>query len=148
MLDLGGLQTVAGYNVYRNGEKRNTETLTRRYFSETEEKEGSYNYTVETVYINGETSSQSVSAQAIIFPTGEAKQPVNVAAKQSTYGYNVLLTFADPDMHINASKVDNFDDMTVGNEAYAVSHESYKSNWKVASDQSFSGSLSRSSESL
>lgn len=142
VLDLGGLQTVAGYNVYRNGEKRNTETLTRRYFSETEEKEGSYNYTVETVYINGETSSQSVSAQAIIFPTGEAKQPVNVAAKQSTYGYNVLLTFADPDMHINASKVDNFDDMTVGNEAYAVSHESYKSNWKVASDQSFSGSNS------
>lgn len=120
VLDLGGLNTVAGFNVYRDGEKRNSELLTRRYFSETESQEGHYLYTVQTVYINGETSDLSSSSEVIIYPTGEAKTPVNTQAQQSTYGYNVLLTFADPDMHENASSVDKFDDETTGEEVYAI----------------------------
>ena len=142
VLDMGGLPTVAGYNVYRNGEKRNATPLTRRYYEETETQEGTYDYTVETVYINGETSAPSAVAQAIIFPTGEAKQPANVQAQQSTYGYNVLLTFADPDMHINAKSVDSFDAAPAGSEAYGVSGETYSSNWQVTADAAFSGSHS------
>ena len=139
-LDLGGLTTVAGYNVYRNGEKRNSELLTRRYFEETETEEGTYNYEVQTVYINGETSDMSRKTQATIFPTGTAKTPVNVQAQQSTYGYNVLLTFADPDMNINAASVESFENKTDGSEVYAVKGESYKSNWTVASGKAFDGS--------
>ncbi len=140
VLDMGGLKTVAGYNVFRNGEKRNSELLTRRYYAETEAQEGTYNYTVQTVYINGETSEASANAEAIIFPTGEAKAPVNAQAKQSTYGYNVLLTFADPDMHVNAAKAENFDSQTTGNEVYTMSGEDYKSGWTVTEAESFSGS--------
>lgn len=142
ILDLGGLTTVAGYNVYRNGEKRNAELLTRRYFEETETKEGEYDYAVQTVYINGETSDMSAVSTVDIINTGTAKTPVNTNAKQSSYGYNVLLTFADPDMYQNAASKDNFEDSNIGKEVYGVNGESYKSGWTVNNDEAFDGSKS------
>lgn len=142
ILDLGGLTTVAGYNVYRNGEKRNTELLTRRYFEETETKEGEYGYAVQTVYINGETSDMSAVSTVDIISTGTAKTPVNTNAKQSSYGYNVLLTFADPDMYQNAASKENFEDSNIGEEVYGVDGESYQSGWTVNNDEAFDGSKS------
>ena len=140
ILDLGGLTTVAGYNVYRNGEKRNAELLTRRYFEETETKEGEYGYAVQTVYINGETSDMSAVSTVDIISTGTAKTPVNTNAKQSSYGYNVLLTFADPDMYQNAASKENFEDSNIGEEVYGVDGESYQSGWTVNNDEAFDGS--------
>lgn len=142
ILDLGGLTTVAGYNVYRNGEKRNAELLTRRYFEETETKEGEYGYAVQTVYINGETSDMSAVSAVDIISTGTAKTPVNTNAKQSSYGYNVLLTFADPDMYQNAASKENFEDSNIGEEVYGVDGESYQSGWTVNNDEAFDGSKS------
>lgn len=142
ILDLGGLTTVAGYNVYRNGEKRNAELLTRRYFEETETKEGEYGYAVQTVYINGETSDMSAVSTVDIISTGTAKTPVNTNAKQSSYGYNVLLTFADPDMYQNAASKENFEANNIGEEVYGVSGESYQSGWTVNNDEAFDGSKS------
>lgn len=142
ILDLGGLTTVAGYNVYRNGEKRNAELLTRRYFEETETKEGEYGYAVQTVYINGETSDMSAASTVDIISTGTAKTPVNTNAKQSSYGYNVLLTFADPDMYQNAASKENFEDSNIGEEVYGVDGESYQSGWTVDNDEAFDGSKS------
>ena len=142
ILDLGGLTTVAGYNVYRNGEKRNAELLTRRYFEETETKEGEYSYAVQTVYINGETSDMSAVSTVDIISTGTAKTPVNTNAKQSSYGYNVLLTFADPDMYQNAASKENFEDSNIGEEVYGVDGESYQSGWTVNNDEAFDGSKS------
>lgn len=142
ILDLGGLTTVAGYNVYRNGEKRNTELLTRRYFEETETKEGEYSYAVQTVDINGETSDMSAVSTVDIISTGTAKTPVNTNAKQSSYGYNVLLTFADPDMYQNAASKENFEDSNIGEEVYGVDGESYQSGWTVNNDEAFDGSKS------
>lgn len=142
ILDLGGLTTVAGYNVYRNGEKRNAELLTRRYFEETETKEGEYSYAVQTVYINGETSDMSAVSTVDIISTGTAKTPVNTNAKQSSYGYNVLLTFADHDMYQNAASKENFEANNIGEEVYGVSGESYQSGWTVNNDEAFDGSKS------
>lgn len=142
ILDLGGLTTVAGYNVYRNGEKRNAELLTRRYFEETETKEGEYGYAVQTVYINGETSDMSAVSTVDIISTGTAKTPVNTNAKQSSYGYNVLLTFADPDMYQNAASKENFEASNIGEEVYGVDGESYQSGWTVNNDEAFDGSKS------
>lgn len=142
ILDLGGLTTVAGYNVYRNGEKRNAELLTRRYFEETETKEGEYGYAVQTVYINGETSDMSAASTVDIISTGTAKTPVNTNAKQSSYGYNVLLTFADPDMYQNTASKENFEANNIGEEVYGVDGESYQSGWTVNNDEAFDGSKS------
>ena len=57
--DLGSIQGIEGYNVYRNGEKRNDTPLKYRSFTEEETEPGEYNYEIETVYIDGTTSGKS-----------------------------------------------------------------------------------------
>lgn len=142
ILDMGGLKTVAGYNVYRNGEKVNSELLTRRYFQETISQEGNYDYSVETVYIDGATSPKSTVATATIVATGEAKVPESVKAVPSTYGYNVLLSFKDPDMYKNAESVNSYESLADETEVMNEETESNKSNWKVSSAYAFDGNKS------
>lgn len=140
ILDMGGLKTVAGYNVYRNGEKLNGEPITRRYYQETMSQEGTYDYNVETEYIDGTTSQKSSVASATITATGEAKIPESVKAVQSTYGYNVLLSFKDPYMYQNAASVNSFESLVDDTEVLLTENESYKSNWTVSSEFAFDGS--------
>ena len=142
VLDMGGLKTVAGYNVYRNGEKLNGEPITRRYFSETQSQEGNYDYAVETVYIDGTTSAKSGLATATIVNSGEAKVPESFKVVQSTYGYNVLLSFKDPDMYKNAASVNSFESSVDGTEVLGAEGADYKSGWKVNSVYAFDGSKS------
>lgn len=111
-IGISGPVGLKGYNIYRNGEKLNDELLTRRYYAETLTDEGNYDYTIETVYIDGTTSEQSSPVRVTIVPKGEAKAPDNLKAVQSTYGYNVLLSFSDPDMYEGAASTDNFDGAT------------------------------------
>ena len=145
-IEVGGIKTVAGYNIYRNGQKLNAEPLTRRYYEESLYDEGQYDYTTETVYIDGTTSGQSAAASVTITAQGEAKVPANVKAVASSYGYNVLLSFSDADMHKDASAVENFDNMTDGTAALTIGGAAYKSNWTVASDFAFTGTKSIAAE--
>ncbi len=138
-IEVGGIKTVAGYNIYRNGDKLNAEPLTRRYFEESLYNEGQYDYTVETVYIDGTVSAPSAVASVTIAPQGEAKVPAHVKAVASSYGYNVLLSFADADMHDGAASVLHFDNLTDGTTALALSGMDYQSRWSVASDFAFTG---------
>lgn len=142
ILDLSGLQTVEGYNVYRDGTKLNEQPLVRRHFTETLSQPGTYRYTVQTVYVDGTLSAVSEEVPVTIVEAGEAKTPVEVRAVQSTYGYNVLLSFADPDMHEGAARTDNYDDATVGTELYGVDGATYASHWTVSDDVAFSGTKS------
>ena len=137
ILDLSGLKTVAGYNVYRDGQKLNAEPVGRRYFAETLEQEGDYRYTVQTVYIDGSTSGQSVEATASIVASGEAKVPAQVKAVQSSYGYNVNLSFADPDMYDGAASVESFETALDGAEIYTF--DGNASQWYATSDCAFQG---------
>ena len=139
VLDMGGLKTVAGYNVYRNDEKLNAEPLTRRYFQETLSQEGNYDYRVETVYIDGTVSAKSDAATAAIVATGEAKVPESVKAVPSTYAYNVLLSFKDPDMYKNAEAVNSYESLADDTEVMNEETEAGKSNWKVSSSSAFDG---------
>lgn len=139
ILDMSGLKTVAGYDVFRNGEKINAEPLTRRYFEEAISTEGVYKYSVKTVYIDGSTSDLSKEAEVTIVAQGEAKIPEEIKAIPSSYGYNVLLSFADPDMHKDAASVNKFDNLDNGTVVLETTKESYKSCWKVDDTYSFSG---------
>ncbi len=145
-IEIGSIKTIAGYNIYRNGEKLNAEPLTRRYFEESLYNEGQYDYTTETVYIDGTTSEKSASACITIAPQGEAKVPANVKAIASSYGYNVLLSFSDADMHKDATTAENFDNLTDGKSALAVNGTAYKSNWKVTSEFAFTGTKALAAE--
>lgn len=142
ILDLSGLNTVEGYNVYRDGTKLNSTPLTRRYFEENIADEGTYRYTVQTVFIDETVSEPSEATSATIVAHGQAKVPQDVKAEASTYGYNVLLSFADPDMHSNAASVNQFEDKKEGATVYAVDGESYQSNWTVTADRAFLGTQS------
>ena len=101
-IELEGVSGVTGYNVYRNGEQVNDEPLTRRYFAESLDNEGSYKYEIETVYIDGSKSDSRATVDIQIQPKGTAEVPEDVKAVQSTYGYNVLLSFVDPQMNEGA----------------------------------------------
>lgn len=139
VLDISSQPTIAGYNVFRDGQQLNAEPVSRRYYAETLSQEGDYQYTVQTVYIDGSTSAQSTAATATIVASGEAKVPVDVKAVPSSYGYDVLLSFADPDMYAGASRTDNFETALDGAELYAVSGASYASRWYATSDCAFGG---------
>lgn len=142
ILDMSGLSMVAGYNIYRNGEKINAEPLTNRYFEETISTEGVYKYNVQTVYIDNSTSALSKEATATIVAQGEAKVPEEVKAIPSSYGYDVLLSFADPDMHKDAASVSKFDNLDNGTAVMNIANAEYTSNWSVSSDFAFSGTKS------
>ncbi len=146
ILDMSGLSMVSGYNIYRNGEKINAEPLTRRYFEETISTEGVYKYNVQTVYIDNSTSVLSKEATATIVAQGEAKVPVEVKAIPSSYGYNVLMSFADPDMHKDAASVSKFDNLENGTAVMNIANGEYYSNWTVCSDFAFSGTKSVAAE--
>lgn len=137
ILDMGGLKTVAGYNIYRDGEKLNEKPLARRYFEETLSQEGTYQYSVETLYIDGTTSEKSAVATANIIAAGEAKVPESVKATQATYGYNAIISFKDPYMYQNAAEVNSFETEADGTEVKNEGGES--TNWTVTSDAAYDG---------
>ena len=94
--DLGSIKGLAGYNVYRNGEKRNNEPIPFRYFSEEESVVGTYEFEIETVYINNSVSERSHIAYVDIYDAEHCDAPCDVKAVQSSYGYNVNISFVDP----------------------------------------------------
>ncbi len=138
-VELGNVAGVKGYNVYRNGTKLNTELLTHRYYEESLTEKGDYDYTVETVYIDGTSSSQSVPAKVSIVDAGEAKAPVNVKAQPSSYGYNVLLSFSEPDLNAAADVSESFEAAAVSKPVNVSGWQNEGSAWLVDSEYAYDG---------
>lgn len=136
-IEAEGVKGVKGYNVYRNGSRINDALLTRRYYAETLTAEGDYDYTVETVYIDGTTSPLSAPARVTITTTGKADAPVNVKAAQSTYGYNVLLSFADPDMAEGAALTESFETATAGEPVSINGWDNKNSAWTATNEYAY-----------
>lgn len=138
-IELESVKGVVGYNVYRDGQKLTEEPTPRRYFEESIDTEGTYNYAIETVYIDGTTAAGRAEANVQILPKGTAGVPTNVKAVQSTYGYNVLLSFADPQMNDGAAKAESFE---TANAQEPVSVEGWINKadaWKVTADYAYEG---------
>lgn len=140
-IEIDGIAGTKGYNIYRNGEKLNQELLTRRYYAEALMNEGEYDYTVETVYIDGTTSEPSVPAHVTIVPAGEAKTPTDLKAVQSSYGYNVLLSFSDPNMYDGAALAENFDQSSGLNSPL---HDI--GNWTTTTEYAYDNSMAAKAE--
>ena len=138
-IELESVRGVTGYNVYRNGEKVNGEPLTRRYFEESLDAEGTYQYTVETVYIDGETSERGAEVEVLIQDKGNADVPTNVKAVQSTYGYNVLLSFADPDMNDGATTAESFEQAEGQTPVSVQGWINNGGTWRITADYAYEG---------
>lgn len=95
-LDLGSVKGLAGYNVFRNGQKVNTELLTTRRFAEALSEPGEYTYQIQTQYIDGTVSALSPMATVTVIPSVQGEAPTNVKARMTSEGYNVNVSVVDP----------------------------------------------------
>lgn len=138
-LDIANVVGVVGYNVYRNDVQLNTEPITQRYYQETLDKEGTYEYQIQTVYIDGTTSALSRAERVTIVPAGTAKAPSDVKAVPTTYGYDVVVSFADPDLASGCKVFQSMEGQNVGTAASVTGWTNVGSQWKV-SDHAYHGS--------
>lgn len=138
-IELEGVSGVTGYNVYRNGEQVNDEPLTRRYFAESLDNEGSYKYEIETVYIDGSKSDSRATVDIQIQPKGTAEVPEDVKAVQSTYGYNVLLSFVDPQMNEGADVAEGFENAELQAPVNINGWGNTGNAWTTTSDYAYEG---------
>ncbi len=139
--DLNSIVGLEGYNIYRNGVKRNNEPVPFRYFTEEESEVGTYEYEIETVYINGATSARSHIAYADIFDAENCDTPCDVKATPSSYGYNINISFVDP-TSIEAEVYQSFEDATAGS---AFMHEQWSNTdnaWIVNNQVAYHGNHS------
>lgn len=95
-LDLGSVKGLAGYNVFRNGQKVNTELLATRRFAETLNEPGDYTYQIQTQYVDGTVSPLSSLAKVTVIPSVQGEAPTNVKARMTSEGYNVNVSVVDP----------------------------------------------------
>ena len=139
--DLGSIPGLAGYNVYRDGEKRNDEPVPYRYFSEDETIVGSYSYEIETVYIDGSTSERSATTIVDIYDAENCDAPCDVRATQSSYGYNVNISFVDPTA-MNASVYQSFEEGTAGTPFAHSEWQNIGDMWRITDQVAYQGNLS------
>lgn len=138
-LELSSVTGVSGYNIYRDGVKLNSEPLARRYYAESLDGEGTYRYSVETAYIDGTVSPRSAVHTVTIAPRGTAPKPAHVRAEASTYGYNVLLSFADPALYEGAAASNDFEDCADGLPVSAGGWTNSGSEWKGTTARAYDG---------
>jgi hypothetical protein len=139
ILDLSGVTGVAGYNVYCNGTQVNAELLPTRSFTETRSDEGDYRYQVQTVYIDGTTSPLSEAATVTVIPVGECDAPTDVKAVASTFGYNMLVSFADPDLTTAVAQFEGFESQTVGTAVTVASGVNVGDMWRATDALAYQG---------
>ena len=111
-LDVAGVAGVTGYNIFRNGEKVNGAPITQRYYKETLTREGDYDYQIQTAYLDGSVSELSAAERIVIVPVGTAEAPVDLKVVPTTYGYDVALSFVDPELPTSAVMFQSFEGQT------------------------------------
>ena len=94
--DLGSVKGLSGYNVYRDNVKLNEAPVAQRAYSEMLTTPGTYNYEVETVYVDGTTSAHSAPVAVTIDAATQGNAPTDVRATMASYGYDVNVTMIDP----------------------------------------------------
>lgn len=137
-LDPGTIAGLKGYNVYRNGEKVNAEPVKYRSYTTDETQAGTYNYAVQTVYIDGSVSELSPATAVTIIDAGDCVAPSDVKAVPAECGYNVNLSFVDPatlDAAVYESAEGQTDGSVFAREGWINSNDA----WTVTSDCAFEG---------
>lgn len=139
--DLGSITGLAGYNIYRNGEKRNETPVTFRYFTEDETNAGSYEYEIETVYIDGSVSERSTKALVEIYDAENCDAPGHIKATQTSYGYNVNISFVDP-TSTNAAIYESMENAIAGTAFNHTEWENKNDAWNVTNQVAYHGNQS------
>lgn len=144
-LDLDGVKGVEGYNIYCNGEKLNETPLKFRYYEDTRDIAGEYRYEVETVYIDGTTSSRSQQATVEILDAGTCEAPIQLKARQSTYPYNVILSYVNPYI-LEANMYESVESGTTGSPFEHANWQNINNAWLVTEDDAYEGTKALTAE--
>lgn len=131
-LDLASVTGARGYNIYRNGTKLNTSLLTQRYYNETLTEPGDYDYQIETSFIDGTFSEKSPAQRVTIVPIGTAFAPIELKAEASSYGYDVVLSYADPALPTSTTLFESLESQTVGTAAAISGWNNLSGSWQIA----------------
>lgn len=137
-LDPGTIPGLEGYNVYRNDVKVNDKPLKFRSYTTEETEPGTYNYAVQTVYIDGSVSDKSQAASVTIIDAGDCVPPSDVKAVQAECGYNVNVSFVDPatlDAAVYESAEGQADGSAFAREGWTNSNDA----WTVTSATAYQG---------
>ncbi|MDE5610256.1 MAG: T9SS type A sorting domain-containing protein, partial [Bacteroidales bacterium] len=92
-MELESWPETTGYDVYRNGEKINTEIVKARRYSDVVYDAGTYEYTVKYVS-NTCTKESEVKETVVINPIGECEKPGNVKATEANG--QIVVTWTRP----------------------------------------------------
>ena len=98
-----------------------------------------YKYEIETVYIDGSKSDSRATVDIQIQPKGTAEVPEDVKAVQSTYGYNVLLSFVDPQMNEGADVAEGFENAELQAPVNINGWGNTGNAWTATSDYAYEG---------
>lgn len=136
--DLGSIPGLDGYNIYRNGEKRNDKPLKFRSFTEDESVPGEYNYEIETVYIDGSTSGKSPVASVEIYDADVCDAPIDVKGKQTSYGYDVVISYVDATAMLTDT-YESAEEGTVGEAFTQTGWTNTNNTWSVTDTDAYEG---------
>lgn len=103
---------VKGYNVYRNGEKVNSEPVTATSFYDSNLTTGSYDYYVTAEYNDGQVSKAS-DMVSVEIAANTAKAPYALSARMKN-AENVLLTWNRPQSNLPTKQYYSSDDVVSG----------------------------------
>lgn len=95
--------TIASYNVYRDGEKINTEAVTSLNFTDMSIPSGIHQYQLSTVYTNGSESAKSKGFSIQVIDPAGCYAPQSASAELE-YNVNVKLTWGTPSANIGNAK--------------------------------------------
>lgn len=80
-IELQGNKLIKGFNIYRDGIKRNTEgLLANRSFNDYESAAATYKYEVEAIYVDDVVSAKSISVDVTIVPSDVCNKPIDFKA--------------------------------------------------------------------
>lgn len=91
MISVGKNDYVKGYHIYRDGERINQEIVPGRGYRDTLTQEGSYEYYVSAIQVDGTESRYSDTLTIEIFPSTDCSAPIGLNSRVS--GRDVTLSW-------------------------------------------------------
>lgn len=110
-IELEGNKLIKGFNVYKDGIKKNNEMLYNRAFNDYESVAGTYNYTVEAIYIDNILSQKSDPLAVTIVPSDVCDKPINL--KGFAEKRDIVLSWENSEVVENRDDVENYKSFSI-----------------------------------
>ncbi|MCM1042293.1 MAG: choice-of-anchor J domain-containing protein [Bacteroides sp.] len=129
---------MAGFNVYRDGEKVNDELVAMREYTDTVMTSGTYDYTVSAVYVDEEESGKSDAVAVRIYEPRHCEAPVDVRA--TVQGRDVRLQWTSViDQEVPSDDMESYTHLATGKVGSWTTIDGDGGNIYLSEDFAFAG---------